>query len=177
MQPPEFSIQTSLGITLCRCLNEADVVAIPDVISKDMNNGYIWYYLPIIEVNTLNLTFSLCFHNTKLNSINFSIYNPELYGYGWNDWSEEKQKTRAEHTAQWLSDIGYSTGSFDWGEIWVGLDVKSGWGHGVVRYTSNGSINSDWLTVRAISAFSKSSVGRLLRQHRSGIASRLSRTR
>jgi len=38
----------------------------------------------------------------------------------------------------------------------------------------NGSINSDWLTLRAISAVFKSAVGRLFKQHHSGIASRLS---
>jgi len=134
MHQSEFSLQTTLGIALHRDLKAIDVVKIPGVTTNDMETGYIWHCLPLVNIAEFDLSFALCFYRDRLDYIRFSIHNPELYGHGWSDWSEENEKKRAVHTEKWLNSIGYSTGSFSWGEIWVGYESKSGFGHGVVRY-------------------------------------------
>jgi hypothetical protein len=135
MPIPEFSIKTPFGVTLSKQLKEADAIAIPNVKTNNVGNGYVWHMLPAFDMHGSKISFALCFHNTQLTSISLAILNPDLYGHDWNDWSEEKEKLQAKHTAEWLHGIGYPVGSYNWGQVWAGYDAKAGSGHGVIRYT------------------------------------------
>ncbi|MCC2607026.1 hypothetical protein [Planctobacterium marinum] len=130
----KFRLDLENGLILSSDLSESKVAVIPDVNKQDMENGYIWYALPLIEINGEKIVLNLCFFQSKLQSVNISISNPELYGTSWSDFSEDKEKLRAKNTEKWLSDIGYSTGKYSWGEIWAGYDSKGGSGHAVVHY-------------------------------------------
>ncbi|GEM_PF-3600779 len=130
----KFRLDLKNGLILSSELSESEVVVIPDVNIRDMKNGYIWYALPPVEMNGEKIVFNLCFFQSKLQSVNVSIANPELYGGSWNDFSEDKEKLRAKDTEKWLSNIGYKTGKYSWGVIWAGYDSKGGFGHAVVRY-------------------------------------------
>ena len=78
---------------------------------------------------------NLCFRLGLLDSISIAASDAEL-GSSWSDWSEEKERTRAERTAAWLAAQGYVSGTFTWGEIWAGYDAKAGSGSAVIRYNS-----------------------------------------
>lgn len=99
-----------------------------------MGNGYVWYTIPEHQILGKNVIFDLCFLNGKIYSINFWLHDDTLYGSSWDDWSEEKEKLRADDTVSWVIAIGYQPGKYSWGEIWAGLDKKEGLGGGGVRY-------------------------------------------
>ncbi|MEW8439689.1 MAG: hypothetical protein AB2689_16195 [Candidatus Thiodiazotropha taylori] len=130
----KFTVKLPDGIVISSELKEEDISSVREVKKHDMKNGYVWYYLPAVELHNENIVFSLCFYNGTIDSLNISIFNPELYGHGWNDWSEEKEKACAKDTESWLLSIGYRTGKYSWGEIWAGYDSKGGSGHAGVRY-------------------------------------------
>jgi hypothetical protein len=132
----KFEIDTSEGIKISSDLNDEDVSSIQNVHPRDIGNGYVWYWLPPTAIDNLNVVFGVCFFEGKLQSVNISLSNPEIYGGGWDDFSEAKEKLRAQHTAEWLAKRGYKLGEFDWGSIWSGYDSKGGFGHAVVRYNS-----------------------------------------
>lgn len=130
----KFEIKLPNGIIISSKLLETEVAIIDDVRKNDMGNGYVLYCMPPVELNNEKIVFNLCFYNGALNSLNMSIYNPDLYGHGWNDFSEEKERACAKETENWLAINGYKTGKYSWGEIWAGYDAKSGSGHAGVRY-------------------------------------------
>ena len=130
----EFKLEIPSRVTLSSVLREEDVSTLPDIVRDDLNNGYVWYTFPAVEINKEKIIFSLCFFKKKIQSIDLSISNPELYGGSWNDFSEEKEKARAKAIEQWLSNIGYKTGKYSWGEVWAGYNSKSGSGLAVIRY-------------------------------------------
>ena len=132
----KFEIELNDGIRISSVLKEKDVSTLPNVHPRDIGNGYVWYWLPAVELDNLQVLFGLCFFSGELRDINVSLSNPDLYGGSWNDFSEEKEKLRAKHTEQWLAKRGYKTGTFQWGTIWAGYDSKGGFGHAVVRYNS-----------------------------------------
>ncbi|MDP1539462.1 MAG: hypothetical protein Q8L72_02260 [Moraxellaceae bacterium] len=130
----EFKLDLRNGIVLCSELSESTVSSFPDVNQRDMKNGYVWYTLPIVDINGESVVFSLCFFNSRIQSLSISIANPQKYGSSWNDFSESKEKLRAKDTEKWLSSIGYQVGKYLWGAVWAGYDSKGGFGHAVVRY-------------------------------------------
>ena len=130
----EFSIELPSGITISSVVTETEVSAQPDVNKRDMGNGYVWYTFPESEIESEIVIFSLCFFEGAIQSLSISLSNPELYGGGWDEFSETKEKARAKDTEKWLSSIGYKTGKYSWGEIWVGYDSKGGFGNAVVQY-------------------------------------------
>lgn len=130
----EFKLEIPNKVTLSSVLREEDVSTLPDIVQDDLNNGYVWYTFPAVEINKEKIIFSLCFFKKKIQSIDLSISNLELYGGSWNDFSEEKEKARAKAIEKWLSSIGYKTGKYSWGEVWAGYDSKGGSGLAVIRY-------------------------------------------
>ena len=130
----EFKLDLPNGITISSVLSETEVSVLSDVNKRDMKNGYVWYSFPSTEVKGKKISFELCFFEGVIQSINIAMLNSELYGGGWNDFSETKEKKRAKDTEKWLSSIGYKIGKYSWGEVWAGYDSKGGSGCGVVRY-------------------------------------------
>lgn len=130
----KFRLDLKNGLTLLSELSELEVSVYQDVHKRDMGNGYVWYSLLPVEMNGEKIVFNLCFFGAKLQNVNISLTNPELYGSSWNDFSEDKEKIRAKDTEKWLANIGYKTGKYAWGEVWAGFDSKGGIGHAIVRY-------------------------------------------
>ena len=132
----KFELDLNNGMVISAELQEAEVSALPGVHPRDIDNDYTWYWLPAIEINDLKVVFGLSFLEGSLKDINVSLSNPELYGGSWDDFSEKKEKLRAKHTEEWLTQIGYKVGTFPWGSVWAGYDGKGGFGHAVIRYNS-----------------------------------------
>ncbi len=130
----EFTIKLPNGIVISSKLKEEDVLFVHEAKKNDMKNGFIWYYLPAIALHNEKIVFGFCFYNGLIHSLNISVLNSAFYGHGWNDWSEEKERTCAKETEDWLNSIGYITGKYVWGEIWAGYDSKGGAGHASVKY-------------------------------------------
>ena len=130
----EFKFYLPNGIALGSDLSESKISEMHEVNERNLGNGYVWYTLPSIEINAESIIFSLCFFQSKIQSLNISISNPNKYGSGWNDFSEAKEKLRAKDIEKWLSNLGFQVGKFSWGEIWAGYDSKGGYGHAVIRY-------------------------------------------
>jgi hypothetical protein len=133
MNSLEFTLDHPCGIRISRKLLESDVNALKGVAKKDMGTGYIWYSLPVSDVGSDNISTSLCFHRGMLDSVIFAVSDPSL-GNSWADWSEAKERERAKRTERWLFALGYSVGTYEWGEIWAGFDAKGGSGGGGIRY-------------------------------------------
>tara|TARA_R110001592_G_C12624293_1_gene698379 strand:- start:80 stop:484 length:405 start_codon:yes stop_codon:yes gene_type:complete len=132
----KFELELKNGMVISSALREDEVSALPAVHPRDIGNGYIFYWLPVIEFNEVNVVFGFSFLNGSLRDINVSLSNPELYGDNWDDFSEKKEKLRAKLTEEWLSQLGYKVGKFPWGSIWAGYEGKGGFGHAVIQYNS-----------------------------------------
>jgi hypothetical protein len=140
----KFKIVISDKLHLSSSTTEEDVACIKGMNKQDMGNGYIWYRLEPSDIDGEKITFSLCFYHGRCNSISLAIYNPEKYGCGWDDWSESKEKSCAEDTANWLNKIGFPVGKYSWGEVWAGYDPKGGSGHATIRF--NAIVTDEMLT-------------------------------
>lgn len=130
----EFVLEHPCGIIISRLLSEAEVQGLDGVKKNDMQTGYVWYSLPLAAINRSTVAISLCFHHGVLDSLNMARVDPALHGESWSDWTEEKERLRARHTEDWLHKIGYTPGTYAWGEVWAGYDAKGGNGHAGVRY-------------------------------------------
>ncbi|BEP96964.1 hypothetical protein GmRootA79_53490 (plasmid) [Acidovorax sp. A79] len=58
------------------------------------------------------------------------------YGRDWNEWSERKERRRAQALSDWLAARGWAAGRYGWGEVWVGYEPRTGLGGGWVRYAA-----------------------------------------
>lgn len=129
-----FELTLSNGINIYANLKELEISSLENIRKNDMNTGYVWYSFEPCEVLGEKIHISICFYKGKCDSISLALYNPEKYGAGWDDWSEEKEKACAKDTENWLAKIGYPTGNYSWGTIWAGYDPKGGLGHAGVRF-------------------------------------------
>lgn len=136
MKSQEFSFDHPCGIRICRGLDEAEVASLHGVSKQDMGTGCALYSLPHFKSGSGKIAMSLSFSDGDLNSIHLGVYGSDM-STSWSDWSEEKELLVAEQTAEWFAEQGYQTGLFQWGEIWVGRDPKTGDGGGGIRYNSD----------------------------------------
>jgi hypothetical protein len=114
-------------------LTESDIPKISGITKRDMGTGFVWYSLPLADLSDSRIAMSLCFHKGILDQLNIAVVTGGEK-LSWDDWSEEKERTRARHTENWLSKIGYRPGKYPWGEIWAEYDPKGGVGGGGLRY-------------------------------------------
>lgn len=129
-----FSISHPVGIELTSELKESELWSVSGVKERDMYNGWVWYDLPTAEIQEKSVIFSISFFKKDIRKINIGLIDPDLYGSGWDEWSEEKELLRIEHIREWLTAIGYKSGKYSWGEVWVGYDSKGGSGYGSIRF-------------------------------------------
>lgn len=101
---------------------------------RDLGTGWVWYRLPTFLDGSLSIGIELGFNQGHLKEITLFHDDPAIYGKDWSDWSEEKEKHRAEIIRSWLQSKGFQTGCHSWGEVWSYYDAKSGFGAGGVRY-------------------------------------------
>jgi len=129
-----FQLKLTDGFMINSELIESHVSNLSGISQRNMGNGYVWYTLPPSEIATETVTVDICFFQSNLESLKVSIFNPDKYGHGWDDYSEHKQRLRAEDTKLWLKRLGYDVGKHQWGDIWAGYDLKSGSSFAVIRY-------------------------------------------
>lgn len=122
------------GVAISRRLLARDLDGIGGVNVRNMSMGYCWYDLPTTDIDGKRVSISLCFNEGSIHLLQLALADPKIYGAGWNDWSEAKERRRANDTKNWLKAMGYSTGRFAWGEIWAGFDPKGGSGCAAIRY-------------------------------------------
>lgn len=128
-----FVLEHPCGLRIERTLRESLVQEVDGVTPSDMGTGHVWYRLPQAEIAGRPIAMSLCFYEQRLDSLSFADVHPE-YGISWEDWSEAKEKARADATERWLEALGYAVGDYDWGVVWAGTDPKTGGGGGGVRF-------------------------------------------
>jgi len=103
-----------------------------------MLTGWVWYRLPVFIDEGITVGIALGFNGGTLEQISLSDVDPK-FGTGWSEWSEEKEKQRAESIGNWLTGKGYRTGAYEWGGVWAGFDPKGGFGTATVRYAAKHS--------------------------------------
>ena len=121
--------------TITRQTTPADVRAIVDpeaIILRDMDNGYVWLDLPAMADTGVSVGASLGFWHGQLEAISLSDTDP-TFGANWDDWSEAKEKRRAESIGSWLTGKGLPPGPYGWGSVWCGYDSRGGGGSATIR--------------------------------------------
>ncbi|MFB0725014.1 hypothetical protein ACEU6F_04970 [Aeromonas salmonicida] len=134
----EFELKYPSGPYIHRGLREAELetfLNVLDIKVRDVGTGWIWYRLPTFADGEIGIGIELGFNHGNLQELILFHDDPAIYGTGWSDWSETKEKLRAESTLCWLQDRGFDTGQHYWGEVWSYYDAKSGFGSGRVRYS------------------------------------------
>ena len=132
-QPAEFVLVHPCGLRIEKGLLESDASAVDGVIVRDMKTGYVWYDLPETCIAGKQIVVGLCFFQRALHSIVFAVSDP-IYGTTWDDWSESKERARAEATRTWLESVGYSVGKYRWGVVYAEFDPRGGGGGAGVRF-------------------------------------------
>jgi hypothetical protein len=130
-----FVLRHPCGLRIAQDLPEAEVRSIDGVLTRDMRTGYIWYDLPESEIAGQVVGMSLCFFEGKLWHLNVAVVNEELFGGSWADWTEQKERDRAEATRRWFADVGYAVGTYPWGIVYADTDMKTGDGGGGIRFS------------------------------------------
>jgi hypothetical protein len=132
---PEFVLEHPCGLRIEKGLLESDASAVDGVVVRNMKTGYVWYDLPETRIAGKPVVVGLCFFKRTLDSVVFAIPDP-LYGASWDDWSESKERARAEATRNWLRSLGYPVGEYRWGIVYAEYDPRSGGGSGGVRFAT-----------------------------------------
>lgn len=133
----KISIQISERITISTQLSEMEVAQIEDVEKQEMEKGgYVWYRLPVVEVDAHRMIFSLAFYEGKLREFKIALVESKQNNGSWKDWSETEERLRAEAIAAWLRDKGYAARVYPWGEVWVGYDPQTGAGYAHIGFFS-----------------------------------------
>lgn len=65
------------------------------------------------------------------------------FGKSWDDWSEQKERSRMAWLAEFLKVCGSPVGSYPWGKVEVLHDKKGGQGLAIVSYAARRSAARD----------------------------------
>lgn len=129
-----FTLELPNGISVSPELQENEVSSKRDVTKHDMGNGYVWYFYTATSFKSEDVSFSFCFLNQTIMSLNIALSDKEKYGSGWDDFSEEKEKLRAFDTKIWLNKTKINPSCKSWGDLSVGYDSKGGCGSAIIRF-------------------------------------------
>ena len=136
MSARTFELLHPVGLLVSARLSESDLlVTFPAVGStkRDMQTGWTWYSLPDFTDGGVVVSVSLGFRDGHLAVLELFDANKK-YGRTWDDWSEEKERSRAQSIGGWLARRGFQQGKYEWGDVWFGFDPKGGSGSAGVRY-------------------------------------------
>lgn len=138
MTVKEFRLLHPAGLCVSRGLTEEsfrDSAVGRDTLPTDMGTGWVWYHLPVFTDGGITVGIALGFNGGQLEKISLSDVDPK-FGTGWSEWSEEKERQRAESIGNWLIGKGYQAGAYEWGSVWADFDPKGGFGTATVRYAA-----------------------------------------
>jgi len=82
---------------------------------------------------------TLFFHEQSLHSVNLFVVD-EQFGTSWSDWSEDKERARADAGDAWLKMSLGRKRSFGWGSVGSHYDPKSAFASINVLYGSSGEV-------------------------------------
>ncbi|TLM91784.1 hypothetical protein [Hymenobacter jeollabukensis] len=102
----------------------------------DMGNGWQQYHVRL-EQDAWRANLVLWLVGRYFVQWQLAFYPVDTRPRTWADWNEAAERQQAQEFHQWLStQLGPSDGSwqFDWGEVWVGYDARSGGSSIGVRY-------------------------------------------
>ncbi len=125
-----FAINHSLGFFIDANFDESKAIQ-HGKFGHEVGNGHRWCSLPVIKYGATEISVSLCYYATKLRHIHFSAQGNE-FGTGWDDFSEEKELKRARKTEQWLESVGLKPGTYSWGTVWCGYDLKASFSYAAI---------------------------------------------
>jgi len=100
-----------------------------------MHTGWVRVQLPPFQDGEVLVALSVAFNAGVLESITLTDARPE-FGANWGEWSEARERLRAESIGTWLTSKGFPAGKYPWGVVGWGYDAKGGSGSAVVRYAT-----------------------------------------
>ncbi|MGL5001853.1 MAG: hypothetical protein ACRDAM_02825, partial [Casimicrobium sp.] len=130
-----FAINHPLGFVIDADFDETKALE-KGTLAREVGNGHKWYDLPVIKHGTTEIGVSLCYYATKLRHIHFGAQGSE-FGTSWDDFSEEKELKRARKTEQWLESVDLKPGTYSWGTVWCGYDLKASFSYAALWLFEN----------------------------------------
>jgi hypothetical protein len=130
-----FAINHPLGFVIDANFDETKAIQ-AGTLTREIGNGHRWYGLPTIKQGVTEIDVSLCYYATKLIHIHFTAQGDE-FGTSWDDFSEEKERKRARKTEQWLTSINLKPGTYGWGTVWCGYDLKASFSYAALWLFEN----------------------------------------
>lgn len=101
------------------------------------SSDWVWHRLTPWMDGGFRVGIELVFFQGALSECLLFHDDDSLYGRDWNEWSEDKERKRAKALRLWLASRGWAAGRYDWGDIWVGYEPRTGLGGGWVRYAGS----------------------------------------
>ncbi len=129
-----FVIEHPAGVRISRDLSERDLVAFGPP-EPDARHFWDWYTLPPFQEGRITLLIGLGYKSGKLEVISLQNIDPQ-FGSSPEEWSEAKERARAESLRVWLISKGFAPGQYPWGEVSVVFDEKAGGGSAGVRFAT-----------------------------------------
>src|ERR1051325_10630510 len=133
-QDEVFKVHHPSGVLIEQGIRESDVRTIPGVRTRDMGNGYVWYYLPRAEISGEVVAIGVCFFKQACDFLTVAVMDSDQLEDPYKNWSAEREQARVEATRQWFANVGYPVGKYKWGIVFAEIDVKTGDGSGGVRF-------------------------------------------
>lgn len=131
----EFKFNHPSGIMIEGSLTEFQLKSTLNLAATDMGTGWFWYNLPLATASSgEHFSMRLAFLSGKLREIHITYINNEANEKNWDKWSEKEERLRAKKSDNWLSEHGFPSGKYPWGEVWSGYDSKGGSGCTIVRF-------------------------------------------
>lgn len=132
-------LQFGPGVSITERTTPADLPRLfptATITPYDMGNGWAHYHVRLEEADWLVVVVLRCIgrYLIEWQLIFTQDCTPRN---SWAEWDDEAERQQARRYHAWLStQLGPSDGSwqFDWGEVWVGYDARSGSSSILVRY-------------------------------------------
>ena len=130
-----FQICHPSGITIGQKTSPELLASIDGVKHSEISSEHSNYAIPPFEVLGRKVGCIVYVKTGAIEMLSMGIDDAELYGEGWKDVTEEKERRRAKDTADLLAELGVPVGNYSWGTVSAGFDVKGFSGGGHVRYS------------------------------------------
>ena len=122
------------GLIISKDTKLSDLEGVDFVDADSPNDDYRHFSIHDFNYEGITLSIGLLYQKGVLERIQLTFIDSELYGSGWSDYSEKRERRRAKDVERWLSTKGIKNGSYDWGEVWIGFEGKTPFGGAVISY-------------------------------------------
>lgn len=130
-----FILQHPAGIRISRELTEQQLLAtqLAGPGQRDRLNLWVWYCLPSFDEKPVVLSVWLGFKAGKLEVISLKDIDPQISDTPAN-WTEVRERDRAERISRWLTSKGFPPGNYEWGTVAAVFDEKIGSGFAEIQF-------------------------------------------